>query len=87
MFKTFFYFLYTFSQVYLIINGKRVKKKKTGTVRSENPSNPVWNEAFTFNITQSNMSNAGLEVSVLLKLFVTGNFIIICVVEYFDFDK
>lgn len=49
-------------QIYLIINGKRVKKKKSSTGKSNDPSNPVWNEAFTFNISQSNLLHAAIEV-------------------------
>lgn len=47
--------------MHLIVNGKRVKKKKT-SVRKCNDSNPTWNEAFTFNLSQSNLQNAAIEV-------------------------
>lgn len=50
-------------QMYLIVNGKRTKKKKSGLGKSGDPKNPVWNEAFTFNFSQSNLQNAALEVS------------------------
>lgn len=48
--------------MYLIVNGKRVKKKKSSLGKSGDPKNPVWNEAFTFNFSQSNLQNAALEV-------------------------
>ncbi|XP_055703141.1 synaptotagmin-5 isoform X2 [Phlebotomus papatasi] len=52
-------------KLYLIHNGKRVKKKKTGTGKSNDPQNPIWNEAFTFNIPQSNISAAAVEMYVV----------------------
>lgn len=48
--------------MYLIVNGKRMKKKKSSPGKSGDPSNPIWNEAFTFNLSQSNLQNAALEV-------------------------
>lgn len=50
-------------KLYLIVNGKRVKKKKTSLGKSNDPQNPIWNEAFTFNVPQSQISLASLEVS------------------------
>lgn len=49
-------------KLYLIVNGKRVKKKKTSLGTSNDPENPIWNEPFTFNVPQSQISNAALEV-------------------------
>lgn len=46
----------------MIVNGKRAKKKKSSIGKSGDPRNPVWNEAFTFNFTQSNLQNAAIEV-------------------------
>lgn len=46
----------------MIVNGKRAKKKKSTLGKSNDPCNPVWNEAFTFNFTQSNLQNASFEV-------------------------
>lgn len=46
----------------MIVNGKRAKKKKSSPGKSGDPRNPVWNEAFTFNFTQSNLHNAAFEV-------------------------
>ncbi|XP_055302145.1 synaptotagmin-6 [Sitodiplosis mosellana] len=51
-------------KMYLIVNGKRMKKKKSSPGKSD-PSNPVWNEAFTFNFSQSNLQNAALEIYVV----------------------
>lgn len=39
-----------------------MKKKKSSPGKSGDPSNPIWNEAFTFNLSQSNLQNAALEV-------------------------
>jgi len=47
-------------KVYLLIDGKRMKKKKTAT-RKEN-CNPVWNEALTFNVSSVHLQNAAIEV-------------------------
>lgn len=55
-----FYFSDPFVKVYLLNNGKRIKKKKTA-VRKNN-RNPVWNEALAFGLSSANLSNAGLEV-------------------------
>ncbi|XP_059622431.1 synaptotagmin-3 [Phlebotomus argentipes] len=52
-------------KLYLIHNGKRVKKKKTGTGKSSDPQNPIWNEAFTFNIPQANIPGAAVEMYVV----------------------
>ncbi|XP_055905905.1 synaptotagmin-7 isoform X1 [Eupeodes corollae] len=52
-------------KLYLIQNGKRVKKKKTSNGKSDDPSNPIWNEAFTFNLPSSGMQSAALEIYVV----------------------
>lgn len=46
----------------MIVNGKRVKKKKTTPRKCTPASAPAWNEAFTFNVSQSNLQNAAFEV-------------------------
>lgn len=48
-------------KVYLIVNGKRAKKKKTAARKGS--CNPVWNEALTFSLSASNLSNAAIEVN------------------------
>lgn len=48
----------------MIVNGKRAKKKKSSTGKAGDPRNPVWNEAFTFNFSQSNLQNAAFEVTL-----------------------
>ncbi|KAJ8919456.1 hypothetical protein NQ315_016556 [Exocentrus adspersus] len=50
-----------FVKVYLVVNGKRVKKKKTAKKGS---CNPVWNEALTFSLSANNLANAAVEISV-----------------------
>lgn len=54
------YFLDPFVKVYLLLNGKRIKKKKTACRKSCN--NPVWNEAITFNLSSSVLNNSAVEV-------------------------
>lgn len=55
-------------KVYLLVKDKRVKKKKTAVRKGT--CNPVWNEALTFSLSSSNLSNAAVEVklSILLRL-------------------
>lgn len=48
--------------MYLIINGKRVKKKKTMSAKGSDPKSPIWNEAFTFNLPSTSFPSSGLEV-------------------------
>ncbi|BET02094.1 Hypothetical protein NTJ_14911 [Nesidiocoris tenuis] len=52
-----------FVKVYLLANGKRIKKKKTACRKGT--SNPVWNEAITFNISSVNLSASSIEVCVM----------------------
>ncbi|XP_062553850.1 synaptotagmin-6 isoform X1 [Armigeres subalbatus] len=56
-----------FVKLYLIINDKRAKKRKTSAIRATDPANPIWNEAFTFDLPASQLQDAGIE------LFVTSN--------------
>nr|CAI5823200.1 unnamed protein product [Callosobruchus analis] len=51
-----------FVKVYLQVNGKRVKKKKTASKKGS--FNPVWNEALTFSLSSSNLPNAAIEVLI-----------------------
>lgn len=61
-------------QMHLIVNGKRVKKKKTSVRKINDTVEPTWNEAFTFNLSQSNMPNAAIEVgSARPKIFLQIN--------------
>lgn len=52
-----------FVKVYLLVNGKRAKKKKTAARKGN--SNPVWNEALTFSLSSSNLNNASIEVCIM----------------------
>ncbi|CAH0560664.1 unnamed protein product [Brassicogethes aeneus] len=52
-----------FVKVYLLVNGKRIKKKKTAAMKSS--CNPVWNEALTFSLSHTNLQNASVEIQVL----------------------
>ncbi|XP_017841905.1 synaptotagmin-7 isoform X1 [Drosophila busckii] len=52
-------------KIYLIQNGKRIKKKKTSITKSDDPTNPVWNEAFTFNLQSNYLHNAAIEIYVV----------------------
>lgn len=57
------------AKVYLVVAGKRTKKKKTCT--RKNTCNPVWNEALSFNLSSSNLPNATIEVIVKIDLFLS----------------
>lgn len=48
-------------KVYLVVNGKRVKKKKSN--RRE-INNPVWNEALSFSLPSANLQEASIEVTM-----------------------
>ncbi|XP_044317470.1 synaptotagmin-5 [Drosophila rhopaloa] len=52
-------------KIYLIQNGKRIKKKKTSITKSDDPTNPIWNEAFTFNLQSNYLHNAAIEIYVV----------------------
>ncbi|XP_035892554.1 synaptotagmin-10 isoform X2 [Anopheles stephensi] len=56
-----------FVKLYLLVNDKRTKKRKTSAIRALDPTNPIWNEAFTFELPSSQLQDAGVE------LFVTSN--------------
>ncbi|XP_060532007.1 synaptotagmin-5-like [Cylas formicarius] len=51
-----------FVKVHLIVNGKRIKKKKT-TAKKAN-CDPVWNEALPFNLSSSSIPHTELEISI-----------------------
>ena len=46
-----------------MVDGKKIKRKKTSVKRST--TNPVWNEALSFNIPADTLSKVNLEVTVL----------------------
>ncbi|KAI4463433.1 synaptotagmin [Holotrichia oblita] len=52
-----------FVKVYLVVNGKRVKKKKSAARKGT--INPVWNEALTFSLSSCNLNNAAIEVCIM----------------------
>jgi hypothetical protein len=52
-----------FVKVYLLVNGKRIKKKKTAARKGS--CNPVWNEALTFSLSASNIANAAIEICIM----------------------
>lgn len=56
------FFADPFVKVYLLINGKRIKKKKTAVRKGS--ANPVWNEALSFSLSASNLPNAAIEVII-----------------------
>ena len=61
-----FYSLYVadpFVRVLLIIDGKKLKRKKTSVRRSS--TNPVWNEEMTFNLPADILPKVTLEINVL----------------------
>lgn len=50
-------------KVYLVCNGKRIRKKRTSVKRS--CLSPVYNEALTFDVPASNIDNVSLIVKVI----------------------
>ncbi|EDW19713.1 synaptotagmin-3 isoform X1 [Drosophila mojavensis] len=52
-------------KIYLIQNGKRIKKKKTSISKSDDLSNPIWNEAFTFNLQSNYLQSSAIEIYVV----------------------
>lgn len=67
-----------FVQMYLIINGKRVKKKKTMSAKGSDPKSPIWNEAFTFNLPSTSFPTSGLEVKICSLNFISKIPIMFC---------
>lgn len=51
-----------FVKVYLLVSGKRVKKKKTASCKDTD--NPTWNEALSFSLSSNNIQDAALEVNI-----------------------
>lgn len=52
-----------FAKVSLLCGERRVKKKKTAVRRAT--TNPVWNEAMSFNISASSLASSAIEICVL----------------------
>ncbi|KAG8257224.1 Synaptotagmin-9 [Homalodisca vitripennis] len=50
-------------KVYLVCNGKRIRKKRTSVKRST--LSPVYNEALTFDVPASNIDNVSLIIKVI----------------------
>lgn len=55
-----------FAKVSLLCGERRVKKKKKTAVRRAT-TNPVWNEAMSFNISASSLASSAIEVYILLQ--------------------
>lgn len=53
-------------KVYLVVSGKRVKKKKTASCKDT--TEPVWNEALSFSLSSNNLQDAAIEVGLKLNL-------------------
>ncbi|KAF2901710.1 hypothetical protein ILUMI_04471, partial [Ignelater luminosus] len=70
-----------FVKVYLLVSGKRVKKKKTAA--RKNARNPVWNEALGFSLSSSNLSNAAIEVKYNATLHIYKKKFTIIIKLYF----
>lgn len=76
-------FITSFSDPYvrisLVVDGKKVKRKKTSVKRST--TSPVWNEALTFNISSDLLPKCNLEVTVLdHDLIGHGEFVGRCII-------
>ncbi|XP_048765538.2 synaptotagmin-6-like isoform X2 [Ostrea edulis] len=66
-------------RISLIVDGKKVKRKKTSVKRST--TSPVWNEALTFNISSDMLPKCNLEVTVLdHDLIGHGEFVGRCII-------
>lgn len=50
-------------KVYLVCNGKKIRKKRTSVKRS--CLSPVYNEALTFDVPASNIDNVSLIIKVI----------------------
>jgi C2 domain len=48
-------------KLYLMINGKRIKKKKTEVRKGT--GNPIWNQALTFTVPSPKLHSCTLEAS------------------------
>ncbi|CAJ0565756.1 unnamed protein product, partial [Mesorhabditis spiculigera] len=51
------------AKVYLLQDGKMVKKRKSGV--RKNSGNPIWNEALNFTCTMAQLANSQLEIHIL----------------------
>lgn len=51
-------------KVYLVVGGKRLKKKKSSA--RKNTNDPVWNEAYAFSVPSSTLATAAIEVYSIL---------------------
>ncbi|RZF44926.1 hypothetical protein LSTR_LSTR013116 [Laodelphax striatellus] len=58
-------------KVYLVIGGKRVKKKKTAARKS--CTNPVWNEALVFNVPSHSIPHSCIEVCLMDQADMVSN--------------
>ncbi|XP_039278820.1 synaptotagmin-C [Nilaparvata lugens] len=58
-------------KVYLVIGGKRVKKKKTAARKS--CTNPVWNEALVFNVPSHSIAHSCIEVCLMDQADMVSN--------------
>ncbi|GLV35762.1 Synaptotagmin beta [Carabus blaptoides fortunei] len=67
-----------FVKVYLLVNGKRAKKKKTAARKAN--CNPVWNEALSFSLSSANLPNAAVEVCVMDDLIGSNPLLGSCVI-------
>lgn len=66
-------------RISLVVDGKKVKRKKTSVKRST--TSPVWNEALTFNISSDLLPKCNLEVTVLdHDLIGHGEFVGRCII-------
>lgn len=75
------FFADPFVKVYLVVNGKRVKKKKSATRKGT--TNPVWNEALTFSLSSSNLNNAAIEVKKFIDSMFQFTLILILNVDVY----
>ena len=61
-------------KLYLMVNGKRVKKKKTESRKAT--TNPVWNQALTFTVPSPKLHSCTLEVSSQLCVSIIVHYLL-----------
>ena len=57
-----------FAKVSLLCGERKVKKKKKTAVRKAT-TNPIWNEAMSFNIPASLLASSAIEVYITVDMF------------------
>jgi len=59
-----------FAKVSLLCGERKVKKKKTAVRKAT--TNPIWNEAMSFNIPASLLASSAIEVYITVDIFLSA---------------